>query len=102
MLGFEPQTGQWRHKQARPRPVRSLGDVSYKAGKMAFRCIRMTEPEWAHVNYEKPKFQEISYFAAPKKQYENWEDVDPEMKKTMDRLGISLEEQKKLSNLPKP
>ena len=37
----------------------------------------MIEPEWAHIKYEKPDFQAISYFAAPKKQYESWDDVDP-------------------------
>ena len=59
----------------------------------------MIEPEWAHVNYDKPKFQDISYFAAPKKQYESWDDVDPEMKATMDKLGISMDEQKKLTGV---
>ncbi|MBD3636016.1 MAG: Fe-S cluster assembly protein SufB [Crocinitomicaceae bacterium] len=59
----------------------------------------MTEPDWAHVKYKKPKFQEISYFSAPKKKYESWDDVDPEMKATMDKLGISLDEQKKLTGV---
>ena len=61
----------------------------------------MEEPEWAHVSYNKPDFQEISYYAAPKKQIEleSLDDVDPEMRRTMDRLGISLEEQKKLSGV---
>lgn len=61
--------------------------------------LTMKEPSWAHVRYEKPKFQEISYFSAPKKQYESWDDVDPEMKATMDKLGISMEEQKKLTGV---
>lgn len=59
----------------------------------------MTEPEWAHVKYKKPDFQAISYFSAPKKQYESWDDVDPEMKATMDKLGISMDEQKKLTGV---
>ena len=59
----------------------------------------MTEPDWAHVHYTKPNFQEISYFSAPKKQYESWDDVDPEMKATMDKLGISMDEQKKLTGV---
>ena len=61
----------------------------------------MEEPEWAHVSYNKPDFQEISYYAAPKKQIEleSLDDVDPEMRRTMDRLGISLEEQKRLSGV---
>ena len=59
----------------------------------------MIEPEWAHVRYQKPDFQAISYFSAPKKKYESWDDVDPEMKETMDKLGISLDEQKKLTGV---
>ncbi|MDG1657331.1 MAG: Fe-S cluster assembly protein SufB [Crocinitomicaceae bacterium] len=59
----------------------------------------MVEPNWAHVKYEKPDFQDISYYSAPKqtKKYESWDDVDPEMKETMAKLGISLEEQKRLT-----
>ena len=47
--------------------------------------LTMTEPEWAHVRYKKPDFQNITYYAAPKqtKKYESWDDVDPEMKETM-------------------
>ncbi|MFK8037716.1 MAG: Fe-S cluster assembly protein SufB [Crocinitomicaceae bacterium] len=59
----------------------------------------MAEPDWAHVKYQKPDFQAISYFSAPKKQYESWDDVDPEMKATMDKLGISMDEQKKLTGV---
>src|SRR5690606_24089283 len=61
--------------------------------------LEMKEPEWAHVKYQKPDFQAISYFSAPKKQYESWDDVDPEMKATMDKLGISMDEQKKLTGV---
>ncbi len=61
----------------------------------------MTEPEWAHVHYTKPDFQAISYYSAPKqtKKYESWDDVDPEMKETMKKLGISMEEQKRLTGV---
>ena len=61
----------------------------------------MTEPEWAHVTYQKPDFQAISYYAAPKqtKKFESWDDVDPEMKETMAKLGISLEEQQRLTGV---
>ena len=61
----------------------------------------MTEPDWAHVHYKKPDFQAISYYAAPKakKSYESLDDIDPEMRKTMEKLGISLEEQKRLSGV---
>lgn len=59
----------------------------------------MTEPEWAHVHYEKPQFEDICYYAAPKqnKKYESWDDVEPEMKETMKKLGISMEEQQRLT-----
>ncbi len=62
---------------------------------------KMEEPDWAHVSYNKPDFQDISYYAAPKKQKElkSIDEVDPELRKTMDRLGISLEEQKRLSGV---
>jgi len=62
---------------------------------------KMTEPEWAHVHYTKPDFQAISYYAAPKqkKQLNSLDELDPEMRKTMDRLGISMEEQKRLSGV---
>ena len=61
----------------------------------------MTEPEWAHVHYEKPDFQDITYYSAPKqtKKYESWDDVDPEMKETMAKLGISMEEQQRLTGV---
>ena len=59
----------------------------------------MTEPEWAHVKYTKPDFQDITYYSAPKqkKKYESWDDVEPEMKETMKKLGISLDEQQRLT-----
>lgn len=59
---------------------------------------KMTEPNWAHVHYEKPNFQDIIYYSAVKqKKYESWDDVEPEMKATMEKLGISLDEQKVLT-----
>ncbi|MEN8811397.1 MAG: Fe-S cluster assembly protein SufB [Flavobacteriales bacterium] len=59
----------------------------------------MTEPEWAHVNYDKPDFQDIHYYSSPKKEAKDWDDVDPEIKSTMDKLGISMDEQKKLQGV---
>ncbi len=61
----------------------------------------MIEPEWGHVHYTKPDFQDIAYYSAPNqtKKYESWDDVDPEMKETMAKLGISLEEQKRLTGV---
>jgi len=61
----------------------------------------MNEPSWAHVKYKKPDFQAIAYYSAPKqtKKYESWDDVDPEMKATMTKLGISMEEQQRLTGV---
>ena len=60
--------------------------------------LEMTEPNWALVQYEKPNFQDIIYYSAVKqKKYESWDDVEPEMKETMLKLGISMDEQKVLT-----
>ena len=61
----------------------------------------MIEPEWANVHYQKPDFQAISYYSAPnsKPKYDSIEDVDPELLDTFKRLGISLDEQKKLAGV---
>jgi Fe-S cluster assembly protein SufB len=63
--------------------------------------LKMTEPEWAHVHYNKPDFQDIYYYSAPKpkKQLNSLDEVDPEMLDTFKKLGISLEEQKRLTGV---
>ncbi|MDC8002610.1 Fe-S cluster assembly protein SufB [Aureisphaera galaxeae] len=68
----------------------------------AFRIWKaMEEPEWANVTYEKPNFQNISYYSAPstKPKYNSIDEVDPELLETFNKLGISLEEQKKLAGV---
>ena len=61
----------------------------------------MEEPEWANVQYKKPDFQAISYYSAPKKKdkYESLDEVDPELLDTFNKLGISIDEQKKLAGV---
>ena len=61
----------------------------------------MEEPVWPHLDYKHPDFQAISYYAAPKSRpkLNSLDEVDPELRKTMDRLGISLEEQKRLQGV---
>lgn len=61
----------------------------------------MQEPEWANVSYKKPDFQDISYYSAPNKKpkYESLDEVDPELLDTFNKLGISLDEQKKLAGV---
>ncbi|SMC57227.1 Fe-S cluster assembly protein SufB [Moheibacter sediminis] len=63
--------------------------------------LKMTEPEWANVHYEKPSFQDIAYYAAPKKKPElaSLDEVDPELLRTFEKLGISIDEQKRLSGV---
>jgi Fe-S cluster assembly protein SufB len=55
-------------------------------------------PQWAHLKYQMPDFQGISYYSAPAKKpkYESLEEVDPELLDTFRRLGISLNEQERL------
>jgi Fe-S cluster assembly protein SufB len=68
----------------------------------AFRLWQsMTEPEWAHVNYPAIDFQDAYYYAAPKKkpELESLDEVDPELLRTFEKLGISLEEQKRLTGV---
>jgi Fe-S cluster assembly protein SufB len=61
----------------------------------------MNEPEWANVKYEKPDLQKISYYSAPsnKPKYNSLDEVDPELLETFKKLGISVDEQKKLSGV---
>jgi Fe-S cluster assembly protein SufB len=61
----------------------------------------MKEPKWQKVNYHSPDFQAISYYSAPKpkKTLDSLDEVDPELLKTFAKLGISLEEQKRLSGV---
>jgi Fe-S cluster assembly protein SufB len=68
----------------------------------AFRAWKeMKEPEWANVTYKKPDFQDISYYSAPNKKpkYNSLDEVDPELLDTFKKLGISLDEQKKLAGV---
>jgi Fe-S cluster assembly protein SufB len=63
--------------------------------------LKMTEPEWANIKYQKPDFQAIKYYAAPKAKPElaSLDEVDPELLATFAKLGINIEEQKRLSNV---
>lgn len=62
---------------------------------------QMEEPNWANIGYEKPDYQNISYYSAPNKKpkYESLDEVDPELLDTFNKLGISLDEQKKLAGV---
>jgi len=62
---------------------------------------KMEELNWSNVKYKKPDFQKISYYSAPKSKdkYESLDEVDPELLKTFEKLGISISEQKKLTGV---
>ncbi|WP_424963743.1 Fe-S cluster assembly protein SufB [Ekhidna sp.] len=62
---------------------------------------KMTEPNWANVKYPKVDYQAIRYYSAPKqdKKPKSLDEVDPELLKTFERLGISLQEQKRLTGV---
>ena len=63
--------------------------------------LEMDEPDWANISYKKPNYQDIIYYSAPKQKpvLDSLDDLDPEMKKTFDKLGISIDEQKRLANV---
>ncbi len=63
--------------------------------------LTMKMPGWANLKIPEIDYQDIIYYAAPKQKPapESIDDIDPELKKTFDRLGIPLEEQKRLSGV---
>lgn len=65
------------------------------------RWTEMEEPRWSNVKYPKIDYQGIRYYSAPKqdKKPKNLDEVDPELLKTFERLGISLQEQKRLTGV---
>ncbi|RMA78775.1 Fe-S cluster assembly protein SufB [Umboniibacter marinipuniceus] len=63
---------------------------------------KMEEPDWAHVEYPKIDFQKIAYYSAPKSMADkpqSLDEVDPELLRTYEKLGIPLEEQKMLAGV---
>ena len=63
--------------------------------------LTLKEPNWANIHYDPIDYQSISYYSAPKKKpkLSSLEEVDPELLKTYEKLGISLEEQKIFSGV---
>jgi len=61
----------------------------------------LTEPDWPNVKYSKVDYQELSYYAAPKKRpkLNSLDEADPELIRTFERLGIPLDEQKILAGV---
>ena len=63
------------------------------------KWLKMEEPSWANLKYPKIDYQDIAYFSAPKKALDSLDEVDPEILKTYEKLGIPLEEQKQLAGV---
>jgi Fe-S cluster assembly protein SufB len=63
--------------------------------------LGMTEPTWPNVHYPAIDYQAIRYYSAPKqkKKLNSLDEVDPELRSTFEKLGISLEEQKRLTGV---
>ncbi|MFZ1615086.1 MAG: Fe-S cluster assembly protein SufB, partial [Holophaga sp.] len=64
--------------------------------------LTMVEPEWAHVTYQKPDFQKIVYYSAPKPKeakYQSLDEVDPELLRTFEKLGVPMDERKALAGV---
>jgi Fe-S cluster assembly protein SufB len=63
--------------------------------------LTMEEPAWANVTYPKIDFQDIIYFAQPKpkKQLASMDEVDPELRRTFEKLGVPLHEQKLMTGV---
>ena len=63
------------------------------------RWQKMTMPRWAHLDIPEIDFQDIIYYAAPKKDSERPREIDPELEKTFDKLGIPLNERAALAGV---
>ena len=75
-----------------------LLDFRLKAYK---RWKQINEPEWPYLKFSQINYQDIIYYSAPKlqKKLKSLEEIDPELIKTFEKLGISLTEQKRLANV---
>lgn len=61
--------------------------------------LGMTEPTWANIHHPPINYQDIIYFAAPKKKLNSIDEADPELLRMFDRLGVPLEERKILAGV---
>ena len=61
--------------------------------------LKMTEPTWPNVKYPKIDFQAISYYAAPKPKLKSMDEVDPELLRTFEKLGVPMHERAALAGV---
>lgn len=65
------------------------------------KWLEMKQPEWAYLKFPEINYNKIIYYSAPKKKkkIQNINEIDPELIKTFEKLGISLTEQKRINNV---
>jgi Fe-S cluster assembly protein SufB len=65
------------------------------------RWLEMKEPQWGNLRYSPINFQNIRFYSAPKKKpsLKNLDELDPEIRRTFERLGVPVDEQKRLANV---
>src|SRR5215217_6067534 len=63
--------------------------------------LNMKEPNWANVKFRPIDYQDIIYYSAPKQKIKpnSLDEIDPELRRTFEKLGISLDEQKRLTGV---
>jgi Fe-S cluster assembly protein SufB len=61
--------------------------------------LKMKEPKWPNVEYDEIDYQDIIYYAAPKKKLNSLDEVDPELLATFEKLGVPIEERKALAGV---
>ena len=63
--------------------------------------LKMVEPTWANIKYPAINYQDIIYYSAPKQKIKpnSLDEIDPELRRTFEKLGISLDEQKRLTGV---
>jgi len=84
------------HKKAEPEWLLEWRLCAYR------HWLTMKYPEWPHVKYNAPDFQKIVYYSAPKSKqpkYNSLDEVDPELLRTFDKLGVPIEERKALAGV---
>jgi Fe-S cluster assembly protein SufB len=83
------------HKKGEPEWLLEFRLKAYR------HWLTMTEPKWPNVTYPKIDFQDISYYSAPKakKKLASMDEVDPELLRTFEKLGVPMHEQKALAGV---
>lgn len=89
-----------RFISAKKNEPQFLLDWRLKAYRHWLKMLEEGEPEWANVSYTKPNYQDIIYYSAPKqKKLSSLDEVDPELLKTYEKLGIPLHEREILAGV---